>query len=108
MAQEVDDLGHLSLGSLVAGDVGEAGRGLLLVVDLGLGSPEAHDPPGQLLGVPPPDPDEEGDKEQQGEEGKQIGQERRTLSHAGDVDIDGPSGSGASWVSVMAVGIWLV
>ena len=89
MAQEVDDFGDLSLGALVAGDVGEAGGGLLLVVDLGLGSTDAHDPPGQLLGISPPDPDEEGDEEQQGKEGEQIGQERRARSDAGDVDVMG-------------------
>ena len=49
MAQEVDHLGHLALGPLIPGDVGEAGGRLVLVVDLGLGPPDAPDPPGQLL-----------------------------------------------------------
>ena len=89
MAQEVDHFGDLSLGSLVAGDVGEAGRWLLFVVDLGLRPSESHDAPGQLLGVPAPDPDEERDEEQQREERQQIGQESRALSDAGDVDIMG-------------------
>ena len=70
MAQEVDHLGHLALGPLVAGDVGEAGRRLVLVVDLGPRSADTHDPPGQLSGTPPSHPDEEGDEQQQREEGE--------------------------------------
>ena len=68
MAQEVDHLGHLTLGPLVAGDVGESGRGLVLVVDLGLGPPDAHDPPASCLRAPPSDPDEIGDEQQKREE----------------------------------------
>ena len=40
--QEVDDLVDLALGALVAGDVGEAGRRSLLVVDLRLRRADPH------------------------------------------------------------------
>ena len=94
MTQEVDHLGDLTLGPFVAGDVGEAGGGPVLVVDLGLGPADAHDPPGQLLRAPPPDPDEEGDEQQEGEEGQQVGQQGRALSHPGDVHVVGLEGGG--------------
>ena len=48
--QEVDDLHDLGLGTLVAGDVGEAGRRPLLVVELGLRPADAHDPAGSACG----------------------------------------------------------
>ena len=80
MAEEVDDLGHLPLGPLVAGDVGEAGGGLVLVVDLGLGSADAHDAAGQLLLTPSADPDEEGDEQEEGQEREQVGEEGRARS----------------------------
>ena len=94
IAQEVDDLGNLPLGTFIPSDVGKAGRGFLLVVDLGPRSPEAHDSPGQLLGAPPSNPDEKGDKQQQREKGEQIGQECGPLSHTGDVDAVGLQGRG--------------
>ena len=68
----------------------KARRRLVLVVELGLGPPKAHDPPSQLLGVSPPDPDEEGDEEQQGQERQQIAQQSGAGSDPGDVDIVGP------------------
>ena len=69
--QEVDDLDDLALGPVVAGHVGEPGRGTGLVVDLGLRSPDAHDPARQLLAGAATDPQEDPDEEQEREEGQQ-------------------------------------
>ena len=106
--QEVDDLDHLALGPLVAGDVGEAGRGPSLVVDLGLGSADAHDPARQLSPGAAPHPHEDPDEEQEAAgttTGRRGGSRTtpprsRVTSWAFKV--------GASDVSLMARGIWLV
>ena len=108
MAQEVDHLGHLTLGSLVAGDVAEAGRRPVLVVDLGLRAPDAHDPAGELFGAPPSDPDEEGEEQQEGEERTAGPREEPSPAPTPVTSTSWALSVGASWVSVMAVGIWLV
>ena len=94
MAQEVHHLGHLTLCSLVPGDVGEPGRRPFLVVDLGLRASEAHDPPGERLRAPPSHPDEEREQQQEGDEGQDVLEEGRARSDAGDVDIVGLQGGG--------------
>ena len=57
--EEVDHLGDLGLGPLVAGHVGKGGLRPLLVEDLGLGAPDPERPlqaPGRpSLGQPPPE-----------------------------------------------------
>ncbi len=50
MLEEVDHLRYLSLGVFVAGHIGEAGLGFLLVIDLGTGPANAHEPPGGTQG----------------------------------------------------------
>ncbi len=87
--QEVDDLAHLPLGALVAGDVGKARGGSLLVVDLGLGAPDTHDAAGELPAGAPGDPHEDPDEEQQRQEGQQVGHEARGGSDARHRDVVG-------------------
>ena len=86
--QEVDDLRDLLLGALVARDVAEARRRPFLVVELGLGAAEAHDPPSERLLAAPADPDEEPDEEQERKEGEQHRRERLAAGRAaGDAHV---------------------
>ncbi|HET7719854.1 MAG TPA: hypothetical protein VFK43_07805, partial [Acidimicrobiales bacterium] len=63
LLEEVDDLGDLLLDALVAGDVGERGRGLVGAVGLGPAAADRHDV-AHLAGGATLHPDEEADDQQ--------------------------------------------
>ena len=108
VAQEVDDLGHLPLGPLVAGDVGEPGRGPVLVVDLGLGPSDAHDPARPAARrVLRPIQMKKPMNNRKGRKDRRSARRARTRPHPGDGHVVGLQGRG-QWSSLMAVGIWLV
>ena len=65
VAQEVDDLADLRLRAVVAGDVGERGRGPLLVEHLGPRPADAEDAlhlARRAAGQPPPEPDQQSER----------------------------------------------
>ena len=106
--EEVDHLGHLPLGPVVAGHVGEPGGGPVLVVELGLRPADAHDPALDLPALAPAEPEEDADEEQAGEEA--TADRRATVDDAPTPVMATSSAlsSPASWSSCRAVGIWLV
>ena len=87
MLEEVDDFAHFAFCVLVAGDVGEARGGLLLVVDLGLRAAESHDPAGELAAGAATQPHEDPDEEQEREQREQIRQEAGGRADTGDRDV---------------------
>ena len=84
--QEVDHLADLLLGTLVAGDVGEARRRPLLVEHLRLGTADAHDPACHLPAGAPAQPYEEPDEDEERQERQQVAHEVRARTDARDGD----------------------
>ena len=73
--EEVDDFGDFPLCPFVPCNVGESGRGFLLVVDLGLRTAEPHDAR-ERFSPSSTHPDEERDEEEERQEREQVSEDR--------------------------------